>query len=176
MKKVQAIIALLVFLNISTVFAAGYNCVDIELLTVDKLNANTKALKRASHIPEEILGLIQQIVIDEVDLNNNGLKSYPADVDKTCPNTNESLVVNGRVIDYKKGNRAVRYMVGFGAGKQKIETNLVLTEKKSGKVIAKERVVDRKIGGLVGGSEDKGKRDYAEKVNKFIRKAIGLGK
>jgi len=176
MKKVQAIIALLVFLNISTVFAARYNCVDIELLTVDKLNANTKALKRASHIPEEILGLIQQIVIDEVDLNNNGLKSYPADVDKTCPNTNESLVVNGRVIDYKKGNRAVRYMVGFGAGKQKIETNLVLTEKKSGKVIAKERVVDRKIGGLVGGSEDKGKRDYAEKVNKFIRKAIGLGK
>ena len=67
-------------------------------------------------------------------------------------------------------------MVGFGAGKQKIETNLVLSEKKSGKVLAKERVVDRKIGGLVGGSEDKGKRDYAEKVNKFIRKAIGLGK
>ena len=86
------------------------------------------------------------------------------------------MIVNGEVIDYKKGNRAVRYMVGFGAGKQKIETNLILSEKKSGKVIAKQRVVDRKIGGLVGGSENKGKRDYAEKVNKFIRLAIGLGK
>lgn len=174
MKRVRKILITLMCLNISSVLAAQYNCVDINLLTVDKENANTKALKRASHIPHEVLELIQQIVIDEVDLNDNGLKSYAVDLDKTCPDTDESLVVNGEVIDYKKGNRAVRYMVGFGAGKQKIETNLVLSEKKSGKVLARERVVDRKIGGLVGGSEDKGKRDYAEKVNKFIRTAIGL--
>jgi hypothetical protein len=176
MKKFKVLITSFLCFYVTSVFAAPYNCVDINLLTVDKENANTKALKRASHIPNEVLELIQQIVIDEVDLDDNGLKSYAVDLNKTCPDTDESLVVNGEVIDYKKGNRAVRYMVGFGAGKQKIETNLVLSVKKSGEVLAKERVVDRKIGGLVGGSEDKGKRDYAEKVNKFIRKAIGLSK
>jgi len=176
MKKTYVLLTTLLCLNVVIANSSQYTCVDINLLTVDKLNANTRALKRASHIPNDILKLIQEIVIDEVDLSNNGLKSYAVDTGNTCPETNKSLVINGVVIDHKKGNRAVRYIVSFGAGKQKIETNLVLSEKLSGKIIARQRVVDRKIGGLVGGSENKGKRDYAEKVNKFIRNAIGLKK
>ena len=87
MKNVKTIITILLFLNMATAYSNQYNCVDINLLTVDKLNANTKALKRASHIPEDILELIQQIVIDEIDLNNNGLKSYAVDTGITCPET-----------------------------------------------------------------------------------------
>jgi len=68
----------------------------------------------------------------------------------------------------------MRYMVGLGAGKQKIQINAQLIEKSSGKVLKSGRIVDRKIGGLVGGSENKGKRDFAEKTTKFIRQALGM--
>jgi len=70
----------------------------------------------------------------------------------------------------------MRYMVGFGAGKQKIQIEAELYDKLSGELIKKDRVVDRKIGGLVGGSENKGKRDFAEKMNNFVRVALGMKK
>jgi hypothetical protein len=44
----------------------------------------------------------------------------------------------------------------------------VLKRKTDGSVIARDIVVDRKIGGLIGGSKDKGKQDFAEKVADFI--------
>jgi hypothetical protein len=67
-------------------------------------------------------------------------------------------------------------MVGFGAGKQKIQIEATLTNKKTHEVIKKDRVVDRKIGGLVGGSENKGKQDFAEKINNFVRAGLGMKK
>jgi len=114
-------------------------------------------------------------MVDEVDLDENGLQALDPNEGK-CENDATSLVLGGVVTDYKKGNRVVRYMVGFGAGKQKIESILTLKDKLTGEVLAQGRVVDRKIGGLVGGSDDKGKRDFAEKVNNFIRNGIGLKK
>ncbi|MCF6289331.1 MAG: DUF4410 domain-containing protein [Proteobacteria bacterium] len=155
----------------------NFNCIEIHQFTSDKENDNTRALKRAAKIPDEILTSIQTIIVDEIDLDNtNGLDATAANDSNTCPNDNNSLILKGVVTDYKKGNRAVRYLVSLGAGKQKIETQVTLSEKASSKVIAQGRVVDRKIGGLVGGSKDKGKRDFAEKLNNFIRTSIGMKK
>ncbi len=145
-------------------------------MSANKEQANTRALKRAAGIPNDVISKIQNIVIDEIDLDSNGLDAVSLEDGQNCPNDEHSLILTGQVSDYKKGNRAVRYLVGFGAGKQKIATNLTLAEKISGKIIAQDEIIDRKIGGLVGGSEDKGKRDYAEKVNNFIRYAIGMKK
>ena len=47
-----------------------------------------------------------------------------------------------------------------------------LTIKKA--VIKRDRVVDRKIGGLIGGSDNKGKRDFAGKMNNFVRTGLGM--
>jgi len=152
-----------------------YNCIEINKLTANKAKANTRALKRASRIPKNVLADIQTFMVDEVDLDENGLQALDPNEGK-CENDATSLVLGGVVTDYKKGNRVVRYMVGFGAGKQKIESILTLKDKLTGEVLAQGRVVDRKIGGLVGGSDDKGKRDFAEKVNNFIRNGIGLKK
>jgi hypothetical protein len=67
-----------------------------------------------------------------------------------------------------------RIWVGMGAGKQLIEVECVLTDKATGKVIAKERVIDRKVGGIAGGSEEKGLEDFAQKVHGFVRRSLGL--
>ncbi len=155
--------------------SSKYDCIEINKLTVDKENANTRALKRASRIPSEVIKNIQNFMVDEVDLDKNGLKAVNPEETK-CKNDETALVLDGVLIDYKKGNRIVRYIVSFGAGKQKIEANLTLTEKATGEKLAKGRVVDRKVAGFAGGSDDKGKRDFAEKVNNFIRKGLKMKK
>ncbi len=155
--------------------AKKYDCIEVNMLTSKKKNTKSRALKRAARIPKDVVKNIQNFMVDEIDLDENGLNAL-APEDATCENPDTALVLNGVVVDYKKGNRLVRYIVSFGAGKQKIEANLVLTEKASGKEIARGRVVDRKIAGFAGGSENKGKRDFAEKVNNFVRTAINLKK
>jgi hypothetical protein len=148
-----------------------FKCIEINLFTADKNNAKTRALKRAAKITELILMNIQQTIVAKIGDDTNGLIAMRTDEFNQCPQSN-SLQLVGTVTDYKKDNQAMRYMVGFGAGKQKIETNVVLLNKSTGEVIAKGRVVDRKIGGIVGGSGDKGKRDFAEKINRFLLKAL----
>ncbi len=83
-----------------------------------------------------------------------------------------SLILTGIVTDYKKGSKAMRYLVGLGAGKQKFEVDLVLRNKKDQNVIAMKTVIDRKIGGLLRGSDEKGQYDFAEKISDFIRSSI----
>lgn len=145
---------------------SDYKCIEINLFTADKQNPKTRALKRAAKISKLVLHNIRDVVLSEIDAK--GLTAV-----KTDKCTDEaSLQLNGVVIDYKEGNQMMRYMIGFGAGKQKIATNITVSDKATGEVLAEQKIVDRKIGGLIGGSDAKGKKDFAEKVNKFLRKAL----
>src|SRR5881296_3002139 len=59
------------------------------------------------------------------------------------------LILGGRIVDFKPGNRAARYFAGFGAGQQKIEVECVLKNKTTGEVVAKEVTsIGRSPGGL----------------------------
>lgn len=158
-----AVVALLPF------SAKAYECVEVHLFDVDRNDFSSRALSRATEIPEEMLNSIQTFVLTEINVTDNGLKANKPD---QCENPEKTLVLSGKITDYKKGNRAVRYIVGFGAGKQKIQIQAKLMNKGTGQVLAEDKIVDRKIGGLVGGSANKGQRDFAEKVDKFIRKAL----
>ena len=108
-----------------------YDCIEINLLTSEKKNTKSRALKRAARIPQEVVKNIQNFMVDEIDLDENGLTAL-APEDDTCEKPESSLVLNGVIVDYKKGNRLVRYIVSFGAGKQKIEANLILKDKATG--------------------------------------------
>lgn len=167
-------ILIILLFNISLLSAKNFTCVDIPLFDVDRNNHSTREMERAAMIPQEVLEKIQFITVGEVLRSPNGLSATKGVQGDVCMQDGSSLVLEGKVTDYKKGNRAMRYLVGFGAGKQKIQTDLVLKDKTTGKIIATGTVIDRKIGGLVGGSDDKGKHDYAEKVDKFIKKALGI--
>ncbi len=150
-----------------------YRCIEISKFEVDRTNHKTKALERAAKIPDEVLKQIQFIAVGEIIRDQYGLNALEPDAER-CPNNNGSLLLTGRVTDYKKGNKVARYLVGFGAGKQKFQVELTLKEKASEKVLAQGRVIDSKIGGLLGGSAEKGQYDFAEKISGFVRESIGI--
>lgn len=174
MKNKNKLIILSVLFSFSTM-AKQYDCIEVNVFDVDRDNISTRALARAAEIPEEVLNSIQTYVRTELNIDENGLSAKKGGED-TCENQDATLELKGTVSDYKKGSRMMRYMVGFGAGKQKIQIETELYDKSTGELLKKDRVVDRKIGGLVGGSENKGKRDFAEKMNNFVRTALGMKK
>lgn len=159
----------------STLSAKQYDCIEVNQFTVDRDDISTRELARATEIPEEMLRTIQTYVRTELNIDDNGLVAKKGAED-ACDDPESALELKGVVTDYKKGSRMMRYMVGFGAGKQKIQIEAELYDKASGELLKKDRVVDRKIGGLIGGSENKGKRDFAEKMNNFVRTALGMKK
>ena len=147
--------------------SSQFDCVELELFTVQKDDIADRADARAALIPLEWLTELRTYIALEIPLEITGMKTRLAPEER-CDDDERSLVFGGRVTDFKKGNQAARYFVGFGAGKQKFEVDAVLKRKSDGSVIAQDVVVDRKIGGLIGGSKDKGKQDFAEKVADFI--------
>lgn len=147
--------------------SSQFDCIELELFTVNKDDVSNSGEARATLIPDETLEQLRGYIASEVPLEMPGMKTRNAPEAK-CDDDQRALVFGGRVTDYKKGSQAARYFVGFGAGKQKFAVDAVLKRKSDGSVIAQDEVVDRKIGGLIGGSKDKGKQDFAEKVADFI--------
>ncbi len=126
--------------------------------------------ERAGRIPDEMLDAIQRILLTEFTKAG----TIPA-VRKPDPSASPegTLELVGRVVDFLPGSKAARYFIGMGAGQQKIEVECFLKDRKTGAVLAHEIIRDRKVGGVAGGAEDKGVRDFAEKVVAFVQEGLG---
>lgn len=150
----------------------AYDCVEVEVFKVDRSQITSKKDKRAATIPREALVKLQESIVLEIPLSVPGVAGMYAG-EESCPDDTVAARLSGVVSDYKPGNRAVRYWVGLGAGAQKFAVEATVTDKLSGRILAQDEVVDRKVGGWVGGSDDKGVDDFSEKVASLVRKALG---
>jgi hypothetical protein len=155
---------------VAPVMASDYTCVELELFAVDKNNIDDRESARAAMIPVEVLTELRTYIAVEIPLEMGRIQVKLAP-EETCPNDDASLVFGGTVTDYKKGNQVARYFVGLGAGKQKFAVDAWVKRKGDGVELKRGEVVDRKIGGLIGGSKDKGKQDFGEKIADFIHGA-----
>lgn len=152
--------------------AADFSCVEVELFQPgDQSQADSRQDKRAAGIPPEVLATLQQGIVQELPAALKGMTAVKAG-EASCPDPATAISFGGTVTDYKKGNKAARYFIGLGAGKQKFAVNAWIKAKSSGDVLGEDEVVDRKVGGIFGGSADKGVRDFAEKVAGFIQKTL----
>ncbi|HEX5707668.1 MAG TPA: DUF4410 domain-containing protein [Pyrinomonadaceae bacterium] len=81
-----------------------------------------------------------------------------------------TLKVTGTVVKFKKGSRAKRYFVGFGAGKTKMIANVKFIDGESGQVLY-EYVADGDVHmGIFGGDSGGAKSEMAEQVAKYAKK------
>jgi len=146
--------------------AKGYAALEIARFEVKREDYSSKEAERAGRIPDEALDAIQRVLLTEF----TRAAVLPA-VGKpgSAQEGQAVLALEGRVVDYLAGSQVKRVMIGMGAGQQKIAVVCVLKDKATGAVLGQETIQDRKWGGLTGGSEDKGMRDFSEKVIKFVQ-------
>lgn len=76
--------------------------------------------------------------------------------------------VTGVVTKYNKGNRAARYLIGFGAGRTKLVAQVKVTDLESGQVLFEQKVDGHVYGGLFGGETDAAKSNLASEIIKTM--------
>ena len=170
MYKKKSFVALAFSFAAATQANAAIECIEVEAFTVNKEEIASKEDARAASIPEPRLERIQTLVIEQINTKTKKIKAVNSSTDQ-CPTVETTAVLSGKVTDFKKGNKALRYLVGFGAGAQKVEIMTYL-KMKNGTVVAEKDISDRKSGGFLGGSDDKGLKDFAEKVLAFVKKSL----
>ena len=80
------------------------------------------------------------------------------------------LKISGEVVKYVKGNRAARYLVGFGAGKTKIMVDVKLTDAATGEVVFNQTVDGDVTWGVFGGSSDSAKGGVSDELIREMKK------
>ncbi len=145
----------------------GYLVLEINRFDVNREDYSSKEAERAGRMPDEALDTIERILITEFTQT----KLLPTVRKASGPGDGQEMVLElgGKVVDWLAGSKTKRLLVGLGAGQQKIEVDCVLKDKATGTILGQERILDRKVAGWAGGNEDKGMRDFADKVAKFIR-------
>ncbi len=81
-----------------------------------------------------------------------------------------TLKLIGTVIEYKPGNRAARYMVGFGAGKTKVKAHVKILDKATNEVLFEDDVDGKVIMGVIGGESIGATRGLAKEVASKTKK------
>jgi hypothetical protein len=80
-----------------------------------------------------------------------------------------ALRLTGEIVEFQKGNRAVRYVIGFGAGKTKVKARIKLADRATGQTLYEGDVDGKVIIGLFGGESVGATRGLAKEVAKVTK-------
>jgi hypothetical protein len=119
------------------------------------LKMNDKAGKK---MPESNAADFQDILKDR--LESEGIRVVPENKDV--------LAIVGDVNSYDEGSRALRYIVGFGAGTGRVDSTWQLLHPE-GEVLGKCDVEGKISGGFMGGSISNMHKDVAKEVVNFVK-------
>jgi Domain of unknown function (DUF4410) len=149
--------------------ALAIDCIEVRAFQVaeEKVEGQTD---RAEKIPAKNLELIQAGIVKHLPKEARGVSAVMSG-SGTCPNPATAGVLSGDILDFRKGNMALRYFVGFGAGSQKVRVRLTLA-RAGGEQIAQAEIADTKWAGAFGGTNSKGLDDFAEKAAEAAAKAL----
>lgn len=78
--------------------------------------------------------------------------------------------ISGEVTKYSKGNRAARYLVGFGAGRTKLVADVKVKDAETGQLLMEQKVDGHVYGGLFGGETDQAKGGLSSEIIKTMTK------
>ena len=79
------------------------------------------------------------------------------------------LKITGTVTKYDKGNRATRYLVGFGAGATVIDAHIKCYDARTNNLLFEHDVDGKVIIGVVGGKSDGANNGLAKEIAKDVK-------
>lgn len=82
------------------------------------------------------------------------------------------LLLTSTITSYKPGNQAMRYIVGFGAGKTQIKAFVRFVDMQSGELVLEKEVDGKVIMGMYGGDSAGATRGLAKEVAKLAKKRL----
>jgi len=116
-------------------------------------------------VPAEVMRRVPDAIAEKVRALNlfQAVNRVPA-VSEAAPETN-TLILEGTIIEYETGSRALRYLVGFGAGKAFATVQLKAIDKATKEEIFRGNIAAEQSMGVFGGSFD-------EVIQKLVEESV----
>lgn len=109
---------------------------------------------------------LHQAILDERKKNPGG--STFREVVRNIQQNDSVLVLDGVVISFEKGSRALRYFVGFGAGKAYCTIQSTFTNKETGEVVLKANFDGELSMSVFGGSPERAVKSVVKAYIKYL--------
>jgi hypothetical protein len=121
-----------------------------------------------SNIPQDYFATMMEELVSQLNRTHR-FEEVLREGEKPAGNS-PVLELTGTITQFNRGNRTVRYMVGFGAGKTKIVAHVKFVDAATGNVQL-EKNVDGKVWiGFMGGESIGATKGLAKDVAKLARK------
>jgi hypothetical protein len=125
--------------------------------------------KEGITLPENYMTKLQEDLLTQFQ-SSKKFKQVAIEGEFTSNTTVPTLQVVGTITKYEEGNRAARYMIGFGAGKTKIVAHVKFIDIASGAVVFEKDVDGKVVMGLFGGDSKGATNGLAKEVVKVAKK------
>lgn len=163
MKTIKITTIALFIIIFSTIFCSAqkrtFPNVEVEKFTVKE---------KVEFEEENLKSLMTEIITALRELNKFQKVNY---LDATSEKASEpTLKITGEVTKYSKGNRAARYLVGFGAGATKVKAKVKFFDSISGDLLLEKEIDGAIYIGLFGGKSDEAKSDLAKDIANVVKK------
>ena len=113
--------------------------------------------------PQDYMSKMQADLINEISAKKRFKQVFGGE-NKPSDTAAPTLRLEGEVIEYKAGNQAARYLVGFGAGKTKVVAHVKFIDTATNQVVFEDNVDGKVVMGLLGGSSPGATRGLAKEV------------
>ncbi len=130
----------------------------------DVLVVEPVAVSKEMNIPPDWLAEFTKNLVDLLAYSQE-YESVIGPTEKERPK--DALVLKTEIEEFKKGSRTKRYMIGFGAGREKMKAIVTLADP-SGKPIYQKDFTSTTTMGLYGSKSGETPRKLAEKIVRAI--------
>jgi len=122
--------------------------------------------------PAEALGLLTQEVAFQLAEARKFTRVLTGGAEPASDAGGPLVQLTGTVVEYSKGNRAARYLVGFGAGRAKVKAHVKFTDPATNEVLLEDDVDGNVVMGTFGGESSGALRGLAKEVAKVAKRVF----
>lgn len=162
---------------IFTVFVclAAFVSISAQETTTQKKNYQNIVVEKFTirdgvEFPADKIDGLNKSIVATLTRSNRFQTVAAGDAANAEPSDVPTLKITGEIIKYVKGNRAVRYVIGLGAGATKIITDIKFIDVKTGAVVHQQTVDGDVTWGLFGGDSDDAKGGVADEIIRVMKK------
>ena len=126
-------------------------------------------IEAGNEVPPEYLDELAKDIANQLR-DTKKFKQVVALGETATDTTAPMLRLSGTITKFKKGNRAKRYLIGFGAGATKMVVHIKFTDATTGETLFEDDVDGKVYIGLFGGDSKGATNGVAKDIGKAAKK------
>jgi hypothetical protein len=123
---------------------------------------------KGAEIPEDLVGKLKEELprrLTDTKKFNRIFTTQDFPENQSVP----TLRLTGTIVAYDSGNRAERYLVGFGAGAARLVAHIRFTNSATGRTVFERDVTGKIRGGMYGGSSSGVADQLAKEIARVVK-------